>query len=1296
MKLHQLRIDAFGGWRGLELGPFAPGLTVVHGPNEAGKTTVMHFVRAMLYGFSPEKRSIYWPPVGGGPAGGRLTLDVPAGRVHLDRQEAQPKSGDPLGKVRLISTDGIDQPPERLADWLAGVDEASYANVFALELREMQELSALNAAQASRELYRLSVGLDTPSLYEVEQELLRSRRRVVSTSGVPSLTAELQARKETVLARIAAAGGARAKCAEQAAERERLATTIGANERKANELERDLRKLDVAGTVQSLWKQRDEIRELAEALGKVAEPRADALTKLQEIDAALAAAKSKASKAAERRKTLHAEFTKLEVNKPLIALGSRLGTLERQQKWLLALAPRAAKVQSEITQIEKDIAEYRSKLGLSANAPAPKLADAAQSQLAPLAHAAELARKRFRQIRKKSGSLLDESDAVEKEIALALEGRTEHDFDAAVQEATHLVAQLKKRKAIERKIRDAEIAHGDSVQTTSDEIVAQPLPWQLTSGLSAMFVTGLATLVLSFIMPSLFPRSIGWALTLGGPMLMALATAGNYIWNQMAENRLERARGDNETVSAQLAQLQEDARKIDVSLPESNLSLDDRLAEAEAELKRFEELAPLRRKTAATREKAGSAKQQIEAAKNELRRAVKRWRAASTQHQLPAKLMPTEFSGFARSIDRLGELQLRLASRREDAEHHKDLQEALLEQIREAFVDAGLASPKDVAAGMKKLQDELASHVARRKRREDIKHEADEHDKTRRKALREAAKLEKRRSAWLLKCKAKSGEDLKAKVDAWLEARQIDDERVKIQKQIDAALGDAFTTDEIAATLAGDANAKLPLGQRRKTVADSLAAVRKELQTAFERRGVLNSELGRLGDDRALDDLRIELATLDAQIAAAEEDYLTSAVVSKLFDDVRKDMEKARQPATLRLASQHMERLSEGRYTRIWSPLGEAGLSVDDAHGRTLPVEKLSRGTREQLFLSLRLALVGWYAEQGVRLPLVFDDLLVNFDDRRAAAAAQVLCEMGSAGSQILVFTCHEHILRTFERFGAASRTLPERDGVAPLRRAPLALAVPAPVVPPVAPLPTAPLAVSNLAVVSVEPVVDVQADTQLAFDLSDPASRPPQRTPAILEPLSPARAATPSLIKPTDSAYLPLLSDAPPAVASVSLDPATDLEISGPFADPANTISPGDSRVEVGLDFHPDPPTALTSGAAGEVVRINGEGSQADDAIWEDAIKPRVDSEDEKNTASAVHILDAQFAERETAYKAQPAPTPRAVDWEKFAARIAAAEAAAKSLPEDSSVDDPPWGRDPMILPNVGSSMERTPELEF
>ena len=65
MKITTISVDGFGQFHGAHLEP-APGLTVIRGVNEAGKTTLLAFVRAILFGFEIDR----YPALSGGRRGG--------------------------------------------------------------------------------------------------------------------------------------------------------------------------------------------------------------------------------------------------------------------------------------------------------------------------------------------------------------------------------------------------------------------------------------------------------------------------------------------------------------------------------------------------------------------------------------------------------------------------------------------------------------------------------------------------------------------------------------------------------------------------------------------------------------------------------------------------------------------------------------------------------------------------------------------------------------------------------------------------------------------------------------------------------------------------------------------------------------------------------------------------------------------------------------------------------------------------------------------------------------------------
>ncbi len=77
------------------------------------------------------------------------------------------------------------------------------------------------------------------------------------------------------------------------------------------------------------------------------------------------------------------------------------------------------------------------------------------------------------------------------------------------------------------------------------------------------------------------------------------------------------------------------------------------------------------------------------------------------------------------------------------------------------------------------------------------------------------------------------------------------------------------------------------------------------------------------------------------------------------------------------------------------------------------------------MFLSLRLALVALFARRGAVLPMILDDVLVNFDGHRAIKAVEVLRDFAAEGHQLLVFTCHEHMAQLFKNERMDVRRLP-------------------------------------------------------------------------------------------------------------------------------------------------------------------------------------------------------------------------------------------------------------------------------
>jgi len=82
-------------------------------------------------------------------------------------------------------------------------------------------------------------------------------------------------------------------------------------------------------------------------------------------------------------------------------------------------------------------------------------------------------------------------------------------------------------------------------------------------------------------------------------------------------------------------------------------------------------------------------------------------------------------------------------------------------------------------------------------------------------------------------------------------------------------------------------------------------------------------------------------------------------------------------------------------------------------------VEQMSSGTRDQLYLPLRLATLERHLAATKPMSFTVDDILVQFDDARTTAALEILAELGRL-TQVILFTHHRQVAGQANALGEA------------------------------------------------------------------------------------------------------------------------------------------------------------------------------------------------------------------------------------------------------------------------------------
>jgi uncharacterized protein YhaN len=204
---------------------------------------------------------------------------------------------------------------------------------------------------------------------------------------------------------------------------------------------------------------------------------------------------------------------------------------------------------------------------------------------------------------------------------------------------------------------------------------------------------------------------------------------------------------------------------------------------------------------------------------------------------------------------------------------------------------------------------------------------------------------------------------------------------------------------------------------------ERLEALNATIVAAAERRGELRN---RLQEDegshsaRALD----EVCAIEEELADVKRERDRLALLDSILGRAERAFREEHQPDVLRRASAYLSRVTGGRYDGLYYLEGEDGGLHVACVDRSEPVPvsaPISRGTRDQIFLCLRLGLLDHLDRDREKLPLVLDDALLRMDDARRSQGYALLADIARA-RQIFLLTCHAAIADEAEEALEVSR----------------------------------------------------------------------------------------------------------------------------------------------------------------------------------------------------------------------------------------------------------------------------------
>ena len=1012
MRITGWYIDGFGQFHKAEVDDLPPGLIVVHGPNESGKTTLMDFITGMLFGFpdrrSPKRRH---EPVNGGTLGGKLFVVDQAGTPATIERGASRKSlqvSDPHGERSATA----------LAELLGHITPELFDNVFGVDLDALQGLRSLDEDAVRERIFSAGV-VGAGRSAEAALENLRARRDELykprgrsDSYGLRVLRAELTEAGEQLRAAQQIAFGLPAERRVL----EALRDEVAAHRSRGQELKSRLELLVAVDDVWPIWARATQAREelAAPAFTELPELSPDYGSQLNDarrnVETQLAAtrdAQAEVTRAEQELDQITVDGSVLDHVRDITAVDQERGTEVARRKRLIEL-------DSHIDHYETELRQQLERLGPDC--------DEAWLVARPHSIESESEMRRIAGEAQRARTTLDRAIQTSRERDRALNLTTERLEKAKVERAAagdpdrarHRVQEVATIYELVAKLEQAER------DEQTQRIALQAATRSAGSGLPSWMVPAVGGLALVAVVAGIAGLASGGVAIGFGSLIVGLGLA--VVTFVLARQRPGGAREAADPVQLPASN---DVRRFseEVATRARALGLSERPSTLELMALRQEasEAHAAASGTRQTHEEALQTETDHEAYSADIRavdrqsvadadadftRATSAWDRWLSEQNLPAGLDPAGVGEFLAQLGHARQTHQSLMRFRSDRIGELDASEEFAASVRELAETLEGPAPEADPDVLHVLEGLVGRATAARDAHRDRQRAADTL-----KALRDlrehrsadAAEGSRRLDVIVAEAGVTSVEEAEGVVRQVQDRRRLEGHIEEADKALDLRCG-SRRGEALPLLEGGD-----PLAWR--TEQDQ---INEQLDTIQADHDLVAAELTRAEDALAatltssdIPSLSLRVESLKAQLTDAAQEWAVLSSAHRIIEATRERYKRERQPQVVRRAADLFSQITDSRYQSLLID-GSTILAIDD-RDHHVDAASLSRGTVEQLYLSLRFALAEQLSTTSP-LPLLLDDILVNSDPERAPRMARAIAEVAQR-QQVFMFTCHPWVV---------------------------------------------------------------------------------------------------------------------------------------------------------------------------------------------------------------------------------------------------------------------------------------------
>ena len=215
--------------------------------------------------------------------------------------------------------------------------------------------------------------------------------------------------------------------------------------------------------------------------------------------------------------------------------------------------------------------------------------------------------------------------------------------------------------------------------------------------------------------------------------------------------------------------------------------------------------------------------------------------------------------------------------------------------------------------------------------------------------------------------------------------------------------------EEIKDRLDYENNEKSSEDSRRDELSKSIADLEGEIKT--------------IQGTKEVSVLKDKLVSLEEQMEALTLEAAANLIVKHVIQEAKEKQFNDKYPGFFPKVAKYFSDITKEEREVYQSETSFVNVTTKD--DEVLKLEQLSTAARAQLYLAFRLAMTDERNSlTGLKIPLICDDPLVHFDNKRAEQAFKVLKEVANEKRQVILFTCHTRTYDHALKLGATIKKL--------------------------------------------------------------------------------------------------------------------------------------------------------------------------------------------------------------------------------------------------------------------------------